>query len=957
MGLTAARCGFVVFLLWMPVLHCTEPGWGVTYTSTNICAVEGSTVDISCSYIYPPTYKVVRIIWTTKGHESQPLDLREDPQYSKRVRYHCSNNNCTLTIKHLNSSDSGQYFFRFITDKQDKRFTGQPGVTLTVTGLSTVFYTNSGLQCYSSRCQPPGHVSYIWYKNGEKISGEPTFDRVHSRDSYSCAVEGHEDFPSPPRCLKDQACSRVTYQNRNICAMKGSWVFISCQYESSEGITSTFWFSPSRRHQWVNSSWPEKLSKDPQFAGRVEEFYEGVDSYLRISDVRESDSAEYRFTFKTRSFEWRSSLPGVALTVTDPDLQVKVTSSSGSWANLECHSRCSLPYNPSYVWYKNGEKVKQRAPSTYSAYFWAADSISCALTDHEDFPSPPVCVLGQQCNRVNCPDRRICAALGSSVDISCFYQSRNYVKSKFWFSPDHSRDQHRLPEDLRNDPQLANRMEVLEKEGFSTLRISDLRDDDSIQYHFQFTTSDSTTSRSLSGTRLTVTALQVKVITETIHPSHTEAELECDSKCHQASHVDHVWFKNRVKVKNKKRLYEARFHPGDVISCALEGHESHASPPLYVLNVPSVSVSPSGEIMENSSVTLTCSNDATQSRINTTWYKNKETVVGLGPQLVLQSIRSSDSGQYYCTSENEWGKRTSQLISIDVEYPPKTIDVSVSLHGAIVEGSSVTLTCSSDANPAANYTWYRNHHKLAHGPEGTYHFPSISWEDRGTYSCKSENKHGTMSLSRPVDVQYGPKLPSVSVSPSGEIVEGSSVTLTCSSDANPAASYSWYREGEDTPQASDNIFTISDVSLEHSGNYSCVAQNSRGRHAFTVNLLVRKSRKAAVVGASTAVILVLVFFAVFILLRKRICKQTPEPGARPNISEQRGVDREQQEEPAELHYASVHFSKQKDECLYSNIRPVQPHRPMEEEEEDAAVLYSAIRRTNDSRSVFTRTSA
>ncbi|XP_029948799.1 sialoadhesin-like isoform X2 [Salarias fasciatus] len=871
MGLTAARCGFVVFLLWMPVLHCTEPGWGVTYTSTNICAVEGSTVDISCSYIYPPTYKVVRIIWTTKGHESQPLDLREDPQYSKRVRYHCSNNNCTLTIKHLSSSDSGQYFFRFITDKWNGRFTGQPGVTLTVTGLPTVFYTNSRLQCYSSGYQCPGHVSYVRYKNGEKISGEPTFDWVHSRDSYSCAVEGHEDFPSPPQCFNHQPCNRVTYQNRNICAMKGSSVDISCQYRSSEGITSTYWFSPSRRHQWVNSSWPEKLSEDPQFAGRVGEYYHT----LRISDVRESDSAEYRFTFKTGSFEWRSSLPGVTLTVTG--------------------------------------------------------------------------VFGQQCNRVNCPDRRICAALGSSVDISCFYKSSSHVKSKFWFSADRSRDQHRLPEDLRNDPQFANRVEVLETEGFSTLRISDLRDDDSIQYHFKFTTSDSTTSRSLSGTRLTVTALQVKVITETIHPSHTEAELECDSKCHQASHVDYVWFNNGVKVKNKKRLYEARFHPGDVISCALEGHESHASPPLYVLNVPSVSVSPSGEIMENSSVTLTCSNDATQSRINTTWYKNKETVVGLGPQLVLQSIRSSDSGQYYCTSENEWGKRTSQLISIDVEYPPKTIDVSVSLHGAIVEGSSVTLTCSSDANPAASYTWYRNHHKLAHGPEGTYHFPSISWEDRGTYSCKSENKHGTMSLSRPVDVQYGPKLPSVSVSPSGEIVEGSSVTLTCSSDANPAASYSWYREGEDTPQASDKIFTISDISLEHSGNYSCVAQNSRGRHAFTINLLVRKSGKAAVVGATTAVILVLVFFAVFILLRKRICKQTPEPGARPNISEQRRVDREQQEEPAELHYASVHFSKQKDECLYSNIRPVQPHRPMEEEEEDAAVLYSAIRRTNDSR--------
>ncbi len=47
-----------------------------------------------------------------------------------------------------------------------------------------------------------------------------------------------------------------------------------------------------------------------------------------------------------------------------------------------------------------------------------------------------------------------------------------------------------------------------------------------------------------------------------------------------------------------------------------------------------------------------------------------------------------------------------------------------------------------------------------------------------------------------------PQLLSVSVSPSGEIVEGSSVTLSCSSDANPAANYTWYKENEDSPKAS-----------------------------------------------------------------------------------------------------------------------------------------------------------
>ncbi|KAG7271891.1 hypothetical protein CRUP_038143 [Coryphaenoides rupestris] len=44
----------------------------------------------------------------------------------------------------------------------------------------------------------------------------------------------------------------------------------------------------------------------------------------------------------------------------------------------------------------------------------------------------------------------------------------------------------------------------------------------------------------------------------------------------------------------------------------------------------------------------------------------------------------------------------------------------------------------------------------------------------------------------------GPKDTSVSSSPSGEIEEGSSVTLSCSSDANPAAQYTWFKEHEDS---------------------------------------------------------------------------------------------------------------------------------------------------------------
>ena len=86
--------------------------------------------------------------------------------------------------------------------------------------------------------------------------------------------------------------------------------------------------------------------------------------------------------------------------------------------------------------------------------------------------------------------------------------------------------------------------------------------------------------------------------------------------------------------------------------------------------------------------------------------------------------------------------------------------------------------------------------------------------------------------------QDAPKPPTVSVSPSGKIMEGSTVNFTCSSDANPAANYTWYKENNDSPKASGQIFTITDIRFEHGGNYYCKAQNRRGDCNTTLDLNV-----------------------------------------------------------------------------------------------------------------------
>ncbi|XP_040893207.1 sialoadhesin-like [Toxotes jaculatrix] len=706
MSLTAAWSGFVVFVLCVSVVH-GQDGWGVTYSLTQICALKGSTVEIRCSYRYPPRMNghettVERRFWFTKFQDEERVDVRTDSAYAGRVQYHCGEDDCTLTIRDLRESDSAQYKFMFITNQPGGAFTGSPGVTLSVTGLQVKVSSSSRCFLYSctwsdlrcsSSCDLPNHPSYIWYKNGQKTGGK-TNDHsgyFYYEDSVSCAVEGHEDLPSPSVCVYGDSCNRVTYTDRSICAFKGSSVDISCSYNSYRSVTSKFWFNAECYRSGSYCRQPVDLSEDSLYAGRVQVFETTTGrSTLRITDLRESDSAEYRFKFKTQSSEWQSGLPGTTLTVTEPRVQVQVIWSS-TGPTLVCHSSCLLPGRSSFVWYENGNMIQGE------------------------------------------------------------------------------------------------------------------------------------TSHSL------------------------------------------------------RRLFD----PEDSFSCAYEGYRS---PPVYAPRVPTVWVSPPGDIMKNSSVTLSCSSDANSPTVYT-WYKNNQSLLRKEPQLVFSSIQSSDSGQYYCTAENDLGRRTSNFIFINVKYGPQTSTLSVSPSGETVEGSSVTLTCSSDANPAADYTWYKENQTLLQGPEDIYHFSSISSEDRGFYQCKSENQYGQIS-SEPLflDVQYAPKLPSVSVSPSGEIVEGSSVTLTCSSDANPAADYTWYKEDEDSAKASGQIFIITNVTAEHSGSYYCEAQNSRGRNNSTLHLTVVTGKTVMILNIIrlTLVVLMLIplclsFFNLWMRKKEKSLSLNTEP--------------------------------------------------------------------------------
>ncbi|XP_063739744.1 Fc receptor-like protein 5 isoform X2 [Eleginops maclovinus] len=242
----------------------------------------------------------------------------------------------------------------------------------------------------------------------------------------------------------------------------------------------------------------------------------------------------------------------------------------------------------------------------------------------------------------------------------------------------------RIPLNLRTSVKTPSMKVVFRslKDGeISTLRISDLRDSDSAQYLFTFKTASSEWGRDLPGTTLTVTALQVQVIRASVHQFSTFAELRCHSSCSPAAGL-YVWFKNfQRNMTEETSTYADYFYPGDNISCGFKGHEDSRSPSIYAPKLPSVSVSPSAEIEEGSSVTLTCSSDANPAA-NYIWYKeNEDSSKASGQIFTITDFRAEHSGSYSCEAQNKLGRSNSTLYLTVVVERPITTSLTMTAEG------------------------------------------------------------------------------------------------------------------------------------------------------------------------------------------------------------------------------------------------------------------------------------
>ncbi|KAL6482106.1 hypothetical protein MHYP_G00101860 [Metynnis hypsauchen] len=221
-----------------------------------------------------------------------------------------------------------------------------------------------------------------------------------------------------------------------------------------------------------------------------------------------------------------------------------------------------------------------------------------------------------------------------------------------------------------------------------------------------------------------------------------------------------------------------------------------------------------------------------------------------------------------------------------------TVELHVEAPDEVTERETADLTCKTTCSLTdPTFIWYKDGRPLTTKTikNNQLHLQTVSSEDAGSYSCAVRGDQHLRSTAHSLRVRYPPKRVSVSISPSGDIMEDSSVTLTCSSDGNPPVKiYTWFKEGGTSPVGSGHSYSIISITADHTGLYYCVAQNDHGALNGTVMVSVKSRSSSAVwfaVGGGSFLLITVLICICRINRKKRRSDKHDDENADPNAQD------------------------------------------------------------------------
>ncbi|XP_047640195.1 Fc receptor-like protein 5 isoform X3 [Phacochoerus africanus] len=346
------------------------------------------------------------------------------------------------------------------------------------------------------------------------------------------------------------------------------------------------------------------------------------------------------------------------------------------------------------------------------------------------------------------------------------------------------------------------------------------------------------------------------------------------------------------------------------------------------------------------------------------------------PELQIFTIQREDSGSYRCEAQTVTPRlqKKSQQLQINVQ----SIVADVRLYSRpelVFEGKELVLICSVSGVPAPitvsffkKRPW-RKDTKIVTSSETEFKIPTVESSHAGEYYCAAGKNHRSFpSQTLTISVRVPVSRPVLTLrAPRAQAVVGDVVELHCEvQKGSPPIRYQFYHKnvtlGSSTSLSGQGESFNLSLTAEHSGNYSCEADNDLGpqcSEAVTLSITgMTGSRSGSVATSVTGGLLSLVGLAAVALLF--YCRFTRKAGGRSTLDSSRNHSASDLHEPTyynvpgwiELQPVYSNVNPKEGDIVYSEVQSVKRENrhagavasaPELLNDKDACVIYSQVK--------------
>ncbi|RDD47522.1 Hemicentin-1 [Trichoplax sp. H2] len=266
---------------------------------------------------------------------------------------------------------------------------------------------------------------------------------------------------------------------------------------------------------------------------------------------------------------------------------------------------------------------------------------------------------------------------------------------------------------------------------------------------------------------------------------------------------------------------------------------------------PSITLTPTNWTVDaGANISLQCSADGDPIP-TVTWLKDNRTLIGKSYEKIsglsihtkISILRATiaDGGNYQCQFINYGGTAVTDAAVVHVWEPP-----IVSLfprNQNITQGGSLQLTCYGYGYPPPVISWFKDGKQYNHPSRNWINgsevqsmliIHNISSLDEGYYKCQLNNSAGTATSQSSLITIY--TYPSIIVSPVSQVViEGNTVTLSCTGKGKPLPEISWLKNGlplirvQLIGELEESTIILPNSTIDDAGSYQCQLENLAGK--------------------------------------------------------------------------------------------------------------------------------